>query len=232
MKRLGLILLPIIQPSIAFASATVGFAIGDLRDAAGTPLADNTSTWAIIVSNTTDPLPGGLTDGNSLGSSNTTQIANDFNNVYLTVGNKGSYTITHVGLIASVGLLGEPGVAQDTVAFTIQTAGAVTAGKLWGLYWFPGFSNGQQLTGSYQVGGFSQSVSNAASGGSFGTTVPTDGTNESAVNFIETNYNQNVLLGGDTGLAAARFTAVAIPEPSSLVLTLLGSAALLRRRRA
>ena len=213
--------------SPVYATSTVGFAIGAVRDASGTVLPDDSSAWAIIVSNTAT-LPGGLTDGaNTITAS---EAASDFDNITLTIGDKGDYTIIETGTITgSEDLLGSPGVALSTATFNLS--GVVTAGKLWGLYWFPGKSVGETLNGTYEVGGFAQSTPNVESGGTFGTVVPADGSTETLVNFLESSLNQGVLGGTDTGLSASRFTAVAVPETTTLTLSALGLAALLRRRR-
>ena len=210
-----------------YSASTVGFAIGAVRDSSGVVLPDGSSSWAIIVSNTGN-LPGGLTDGAN--SITVAEAASDFENVTLTIGNKGDYTIIQTGTITgSDDLLGTPGIALDTATFDLTAV--VTAGKLWGFYWFPSQPEGGTLSGTFEVGGFAQSTPNGASGGTFGTVVPADGSTETSVNFLESNLNQSVLGGTDTGLNVSRFTAVAVPETTTLTLSALGLAALLRRRR-
>jgi len=212
------------------AAVTLNPSIGNLRDANGVPLVDGSSAWAMIVRNDSSSfLPGGLTDGGLIGTAS--QITGDFDDETITIGDKGSYTIVSVGTIdGSEGLLGTGGNGVMLSPIVFSLGGEITTGKLWGLYWFPNKLPGDTLTGAYEVGGFAQSAFNAASGGDIGMLIPADGT-VNAVNFLETNFNQNILGGADTGLGASRFTAVAVPEPSSLALALFGFAILIRRRR-
>lgn len=214
-------------PSTASATATLEIAIGELRDSGGN-LVTPSSAWALIVSNTAGGLPGGLIDGGSMGT--TSQIAADFNGVSLTAGDKGDYTIIKTGF-TNGGSSGLPFLAFDSVVFDYTAPSSVNmAGSLLGLYWFPNRSLGTTLTGSYEVGGFAQSTPNNQSLGTSGTVIPNQGESQ-FVYFFETNFNQTVMGLDSTGLGAERFTAVAVPEISSLTLTALGLTGLLIRRR-
>jgi hypothetical protein len=222
--------------SLAHAASSVNLTVAQLRDASGTVIPDAApGTWAIIVAGVeglpavSGTLPGGLTDGSSLTAAQASQIAADFDGLTLTVGSQGTYTIHQLGIFDS----GEDGAVLATINFDIASSPnpGFDAGTLWGLYWFPGVSAGATLSGNFEVGGFAQSTANIESGGDEGTVIPGDGLSVN-VNFIETNFNQTVLEGGDTGLSAARFTAVAVPEPSVFGLAgVFGIAGLLLRRR-
>ena len=124
------------------------------------------------------------------------------------------------------------GAVQTSMGFPVSGSpdSGFSPNTLFGFYWFPGQTAGSTLSGSYEVGGFANSALKAASGGDWGTSVTADGSTCTSL-FYETNFNQNIIAGADTGLGAGRFTAVAVPEPSTFALSALGLAALLRRRR-
>jgi hypothetical protein len=220
------------------ATATVNLSIGEIRDADGDLVMDGEGVWAIIVAagNTGNPptagsLPGGLTVGSSLAGSNKEQITIDFEDMVLSPGSKGSFYVWQIGDFTGGDVLGLNGVVAEAITFDVFAAPdpGFTAGTAWGFYWFPGKTSGQTLSGQYQVGGFANDVS-LASGGDIGTFVPASGSTVTG-NFFETNFNQTELGEGDTGLSAARFTAVLVPEPSSALLFVLGLVPLWRRRR-
>jgi hypothetical protein len=234
--------------SLHGATSVVNFSIAEIRDASGAVIADGGGTWAIIVSAipgtasttpTPGSLPGDLADNSSLAESNAAQAAADFDGVQLVEGTPlgKDFTIHQVGGFTSGNDLGLNGVVQTQIDFNIFESGSpndpgYTEGTLWGFYWFPGKSFGDTtaLSGSFQVGGFASSTANAASFGDFGTTIPTAAASKTT-QFYESDFNQTVVGGNATGLAPARFTAIAVPEPSTLALAVLGMAALLRRRR-
>ena len=220
------------------ATAVVNLSIGEIRDADGDVVMDGEGVWAIIVAagNTGNPptagsLPGGLTVGSSLTGSNKEQITIDFEDMVLSAGSKGSFYVWQLGEFTGGNDLGLNGVVQVAITFDVFAAPdpGFAAGTAWGFYWFPNKSAGQTLSGQYQVGGFANGAS-LASGGDSGTVVPTSGSTVTG-NFFETNFNQSELGEGDTGLSAARFTAVLVPEPSSALLFFLGLVPLWRRRR-
>lgn len=232
---LALILAPLMAKG---ATYTANLAIGQLRAANGTVIADGGGVWAVIVAGspgsppTSGSLPGGLTDGSSLTNANLSQINADFDSVTLTAGSYLGFTIHQVGAFTSGNDAGFDGIATAAVAFPVVD-GAVpgyATGTLWGIYWFPGKSEGDTLSGTYEIGGFADSLTNTASGGEAGTSITASGATN-AVLFYESGFNEGALSGGPTGLNATRFTAVAIPEPSTLSLLALASIGLILRRR-
>lgn len=242
MKFKVLLFIALSSHSIHAATSKINLGIGQLRDASGTVIDDGGGTWAIIVSQipeappTAGALPGGLANNSSLSEDNPNlifDVKSSFDNVELSVGQPTGkdFYIWKVGGFSGGNDLGLNGAVETTIEFDVFSSPdpGFSAGALWGFYWFPGQSIGSVLTGNYQVGGFANDV-NVPSGGETGTTVPS-ATSIQAGNFFETELNQNAFEGGDTGLSAARFTAVAIPEPSAVLIALLGFTALMRRRR-
>lgn len=230
--------------SLHAATSTMGLTIAQLRGANGSLIADGGGSWAIIVSGlpgsppTSGSLPGGLSNDSSLSMGSVAQVKSDFDNVELTVGQPlgKNYFIQQTGGFSGGNDLSIVGAVQTEIIFNVfdNPDAGFAAGTLWGFYWFPGQSLGATLGGNYEVGGFANSY-NAASAASiggdvWGTTIGNVGSTLD-VAFLETNFNQNDLSGGDTGLSVARFTAVAVPEPSALMLSALGLAALFRRTR-
>lgn len=225
--------------SLFAATATVNLAAGQLRDANGTIIADGGGTWAVIVAagdlgnpQTAGALPGGLTNNASLTTLNLSQIEADFNGVFLTTGSKGSFYVHSLGTINGEMDIGFAGMVLTSIEFTISETGTpgFTSGTQFGLYWFPGLAEGSKLTGDYEVGGFANDMNEASGAGDWGTTIPATAALKNA-QFYETNFNQSELSGPATDLSASRFTAVLVPETSTLTLSALGMAALLRRRR-
>lgn len=243
MKFKALLLILLSSHSIHAATSTINLSIAQLRDAAGAVINDGGGTWAIIVSEspgappTSGALPGELTNNSSLSNNNPNLISDvksSFDNVQLSAGQPTGkdFYILQVGGFTSGNDLGLNGVVTAGIDFDVFSSPdpGFSTGALWGFYWFPGQSIGSVLTGNYQVGGFANDYNAPSNGDAWGTTVPSPPLTL-AVNFFETGFNQATLGGEDTGLSTARFTAVAIPEPSALLTALLGFTALMRRRR-
>lgn len=97
------------------------------------------------------------------------------------------------------------------------------SGRAWGIFWFPGeTASGVTLGGSFEIGGIN--ILSNPDPGTVGMIVPNDGA--------------NVFFGGTTASVGAggstppsSFEAVLVPEPSAALLALLGTGALLMRRR-
>lgn len=202
---------------IQAASYTANLSIGQLYNAGGSVIPDGGGTWAVIVAATagTPPsggaLPGGLTDGHSLTSANLPQAFTDFNSVTLTAGTYSNFTIQKVGSFNGSTYTGIEGAIMASIPFSIydESSSGYLGGTLWGIYWFPGKSAGDTLSGPFEVGGFADSSRNVASSNSdAGTTIGSAGTSNT-VNFFESDFNQNTLKGPPTGLDVSRFTAVA-----------------------
>lgn len=217
MKYRVLISLLALCPALTQAATyTATLSIGQLHHVGGSAIADGGGTWAVIVgavpglTPTSGALPGGLTSGNSLTQSNLSQAFSDLSGATLAAGEYSNFTIHSVGGFTLGSVLGVDGVVQPALVFDVVDTSlkGYSVGTLWGFYWFPGLATGATLPSSFEVGGFANSAANAASGGEAGTTIVAAGaTNE--VKFYETNFNQDVVGGADTGLSVSRFTSVA-----------------------
>lgn len=209
------------------ATVSIELQFGTLRASTG-DVVSNGTLWALFYQSATATLPGGLVQDSSLVDTidQKSSIASDFT--------RGS-TIAEGQTIGGskillTGVVGDNGIVVDTslTAVDLTTLGVATDG-IYGFFWFPGLTatnNDIPLSGAFEVGGFNELTASANSGGNQGMKFPADGAS------VITAYFDEVITEGGTDFSTARFTAVAIPEPSAIVLTLLGSAALLRRRRA
>jgi hypothetical protein len=228
MKKHHLLLAAI--PVIALpcsAAISISIQAGELLNSSSTLVSD-TSLWAIIYdANGDSMLPGGLELDSSLTTGDTTAIIAAFAGKSITTGATiGLDKILWAGEVDGPGTSGVSGIGgHDLSGFTFSSLGVAAGGK-WAVYWFPGLTaGGNTLPGSsFEVGGIQQTAA-GGSGGDIGMVMPAvDNTGFSfAAAFIDTDH------GGD--IEASRFTAIAVPEPTTLALSALGLAALLRRRR-
>jgi hypothetical protein len=217
----------------AFAAVTLNLDFGSLKDSTGDKLPD--STLVVLIANTDmtlGALPGGLTDRavEGGGGLDPTLAFEHFKNKQLAVGQTiNSDKIIYVG---EVNGLNGYGTGYEGIAFDnnveITIGAGVSTGQSFGLYWFPGLTINSNTLGvnSFEIGGFYNSGLNL---GDIGMEIPGDGLST----VIQRDSAAAALDGASSDIQPVEFNAInAIPEPSSLVLTLLGSTALLRRRRA
>jgi hypothetical protein len=203
----------------AAASITLNTQFGSAFDKDGGVVTDGT-LWALVVDTNADSVFTGFSNDQSL---STTEAAS----TYFTAGQSLSIgsllngnTVFAFGGFNGGGDL--PGGAIDALVFNYGTNG-LAAGRSYAFYWFPGatFVDGEltQVIGS-QVGG----INTTSADGIFeaGMILPADG-NAIAIGAATE--------AGGGSLSAERFTAVAIPEPSSALLGAIGALGLLRRRR-
>jgi len=207
------------------ATVTINGQYGSLRDSNGDILASTATLWAIIYDqDNSNTLPGGLGLNESL-----------------TVADAGTAYSAFVGqtLVEDLIIQGDrviffgdfndlDGVAFPTLAGIDLAARGLTTGGRYGFYWFPGSTAGSQNfdIGGFDVGGINELVSYTGAGGgdSIGTEIPNDGA-------TMTTALEAEAIGGP--IPDSRFTAIAaVPEPSVLLLGLLGLIGFARRRRA
>lgn len=231
MKKTAVVLasFPLIALS-GHAAVTLGVQAGTLLNSSSTPVSD-TSLWAIVYDQNGDGiLPGGLAADSNLTNADASQILADFANQTISSGGTiGLDRILWSGAVDGIGTSGAESIGGhdlngDGSGFTFADLGVAANGK-WAVYWFPGLSEASNtLSGpTFEVGGLQRTTS--GSGGDIGMAMPstdTPGGSFSAYFIDATN-------GGV--IADSAFTAVAIPETSTLTLSALGMAALLRRRR-
>ncbi|MCF7674166.1 MAG: PEP-CTERM sorting domain-containing protein [Akkermansiaceae bacterium] len=229
MKKLTL--LTLLFPALALpsgASISIDTFAGEFLDASGSNASDS-SLWAIIYdSNGDDLLPGGLTPDSSLLGTNASQAFTDFSGQQILTGqNIGFDKILWAGEIDGANLSGTPSLGYTSLSnFTFAELGVVANGK-WAVYWFPELTIDSDTLGlsPFEVGGLQQ-TSAGASLGDLGMVMP-------ATDDTGTNYTAAFINSGDNGgdIAPATFTAVVVPEPTTLSLSALALVTLLRRRR-
>jgi hypothetical protein len=196
---------------------------GIAYNSTGTAVPDGT-LWVMIVDDGDNLLPGGLAANSSLGGSNLSQILADFQeDTVIELGlNINGDTVFAFGGINGLDSFSIQGYNNEVLDLALNTNGLET-GRSFGYYWFPGI----QYTGSnpllanlLEVGGITD-ISD--SDPLLRMVIPGDG-NTSSPTALTTSL--------DGTFSDARFTAVAIPEPSAAALAVLGAVAALRRRRA
>jgi hypothetical protein len=215
------------------AAITISASFGQAFNTDGTTPVATGTLWALIVDGGDGTLPGGLTANTSLaglvaanGASATTLINTTFDGVDFTLGTLfGTDTVFALG--GFTGLAGAPGTAAPVLELTIGTYG-VAVGRVYGFYFFPGkifTTQGATYTADASVGGINSSITDSGAGFDSGMVIPSDGA--TAAQGALTNA------GGDLGgsMSDSSFAAVAIPEPSAVLLGSLGALFLLRRRR-
>lgn len=219
---------PIITLS-GHAAVTLGVQAGTFLNSSSAPVSDS-SLWAIVYDQNGDGiLPGGLTADSNLTIADASQILADFaNKTIATGGTIGLDRILWAGVVDGVGTSGVESIGGHDLngsgsGFTFASLGVAANGK-WAVYWFPGLTSGNTLSSpTFEVGGLQRTA--PGSGGDIGMVMPstdTPGGSFSAYFIDATN-------SGD--IVDSAFTAVAVPETTTLTLSALGLAALLRRRR-
>jgi len=194
-----------------------------------TPMPDNT-LWIMIVDNGDGILPGGLQANTSLNANeDESSISADFNGLSVSLGTLiNGDKIFAFGGMNGFGNFGQAGISSEelTLSVGINAEDELASGDIgdtFGFYWFPGIEyTGEDLLLStvLEVGGISDTT--GADSGFAPMVIPGDG-----------NSANPGAATPDVGgtFSNERFTAVAIPEPTALGLTLLGAVMLLFRRR-
>lgn len=229
----------------AFAALSLEVQVGTLLDSSSNPVSDG-SIWAIIIDDGDGILPGGLSVSSSttLGAANAAQAYDHFAGKTIEADAMiNGDQILQVFFVDGENTSGVPALSTQTLVF-LDAEWQAMSGKQWAIYWFPGITppplppptpeNPNPIlsvilpTGEFEIGGIRQITAN--SGGNVGMVIPNFVEDVSAAltaAFLDNTED----MGGD--LDVSRFVAISvIPEPSAMVLVLLGSALLLRRRRA
>lgn len=209
------------------ATVTWDVSIGYLRSSSGDKVPEGT-LWAMIYQNAVGELPGGLDLNRSLTITDAAALSESFAGVTIKQGSTvGGSTILQTGSTDTLSTANYSIAGAESPPFP-----GVAAGGVWGLYWFPGLTAANNLVPAdrdFELGGFTQTDLNGKASGNQGTTIPSDGV------IVTTYFFDKDTTQEPTDLPASRFTAVSVtapvPEPSTLVLSVLGLAALLRRRR-
>jgi hypothetical protein len=202
-----------------FSASSIELEVGGLRNTAGATV--TSGTWALILDANNDQLLTGniaatATSSNAhLLPANATAASLDFSGITLTLGQLiGGARIHALGAITDATNLdfGAGYGLGGTISFLDGEEGLA-----YGIYWFPGITQGGTLptSGTFQVGGFFQSVSDE---------LAPDGTFSPAPNSI----------GSSAVFDSSAFNAItvtAVPEPSTFLLSAFGALALLRRSR-
>ena len=210
-------------------TVTLNLAFGALRDASGTAVPDGTTVFIIANSNTSSgALPGGLQDTQSGGGLDSTLALSHFAGADLTVGQ--TVNLDQIIYVGSVnGIYGPGSLDWQNVSITTGVSG-VNSGTNFGVYWFPGLSGTSvPSSGGFQIGGlFNSQPIDPSNLSDVGMSIPSDGS-VSLIAQVDPDIANDI--GASTPHTAASFTAIAVPEASSLALSALGLGALLRRRR-
>lgn len=210
------------------AGATVSIisSVGELFDSGGVNTISDNTLWALVIDgdNDGDVLNTAQDVGISTSTANSLFSINQSIDIGTTLGGDVVFAIGGMNGAA-------PGIDDRTIA-SITLGGTIVAGRAYAFVWFPGATwsgtpGDYTLTSSphniaSQVGSISASTGDGVfDGGMF---IPSEGTTVSAG-----ALNSN---GGGT-VANSHLTAVnlVIPEPSTMLLGVLGGLLLLRRSR-
>jgi hypothetical protein len=213
-----LLLLGLFSYQAAMGSVTLDIQTGALRTSGGTIIPANTTMILVADTDGFSPLAG---------------LSTELLNLSLTAGSTFGTNgkILNVVGASDINELGNFGyVFNPTLNLTDLglTGGSGTTGTDLAVLWFPGLTGtAAQTLGNGQSFGFYRSDTiDSASGGSFTFNVPPETSNVSI-------YAVDPNVGG--GIAPSTFNATgtvgAVPEPSRAVLTILGLAGLIIRRR-
>jgi hypothetical protein len=201
---------------------------GEFRDSTGVVVSDS-SLWAVVYdANNDGSLPGDLGLNEHITTSDASSVLGDFAAVTIATGLMvGGDRILWAGAVDGEATSGVSGVGATTALsdFTFSSL-EVAAGRNWAIYWFPGLtvSSNTLPSSSFEVGGIQ--LTNAGSGGTLGMVFP--GADDTGFTYTIAAIGES--LDGD--VPDVQFTAVtAVPETSTLALSALGAAALLRRGR-
>ena len=217
----------VVGAGLAGATVTLNTFFGVAYSSDGSTAVPDGTLWVMIVDDGDASLPGGLEVNTSLtAGEDESNIVADFEGVTISLGNQ----INGDSIFAFGGMNGDanyftPGTDGRALELTVGENG-VTSGRAFGFYWFPGieYTGGNPLLSDVlEVGGISDITGVDSLSGFDPMEIPSDGST--------TAPSAGTADVGGT-FSAARFTAVAIPEPSALTLSGLAALALLRRRRA
>jgi MYXO-CTERM domain-containing protein len=225
---------------IASAGVSYNFFFGVLRDASGgngnpgVPLPNSTVVVLVADTDGNNGLPGGVngSDLTQSGLDPATAFA-DFNKVTLSVGqltNSGDQ-IFYVGQIDGTfgdGTLNAPKGADYPGSYPPGLAG----GQNFGLYWFPGVTATGTTLGDqpFDMGGFFNPDPNTSQS-TRGMVLDSD-TSGAVHDIYQVDSATAAAYGETSPITEVAFSAVTVPEPSALLLGVLGGLALLRRRRS
>ncbi len=203
----------------AFSASSIELEVGQLKNTAGATV--TSGTWALILDANNDKLLPGNIAATTMSSNahllpaNASASSLDFSGITLTLGQLiGGARIHALGAITDVTDLdfGAGYGLGGTISFPDGEEGLA-----YGIYWFPGITQGSTLptSGSFQVGGFFQSTTTMDT--PYGTFSPPSPQFGSVHVFDSSAFNA--------------ITVTAVPEPSTFLLSAFGALALLRRSR-
>jgi hypothetical protein len=197
--------------NIAHAASSIQLQVGEFKNASGATVV--TGTWLVILDANNDGiLPGNLaagpTSNGALQIANAAQIADDFSGITLSLGAIGADQIIGVGTVGDVDL--GDGFATSPISFVHGQEGSA-----YGVYWIPDLNPNDPIptSAAFQIGGYFQS--NPDDFLAYGMFAPP----------FNVAFEPAVI-------SVSSFTAVAIPEPTTVALSALAAFGLLRRRRA
>lgn len=226
MKSIGLkiLLSTLLLSGSAHATVSMAFGFGTLTTSESVAIPSGT-LWAIITQNSEGNLPGGLQFDSALSVNTDRQaILTDFAGA--TIAPKeliGGGVVVATGSSVSDPLGDIDSFRQIDYA---DFAGlGLNEGDQFGVYWFPGYStesNVLPVDSVFEIGGFHQTQASTASGGNAGMQMPPDPSNVTIAYYDD---------GEDPAITSNLFQAVAVPEPSTLLLVSAGVILALRRRR-
>lgn len=203
------------------AAVSINVAIGRLRSSEAATLPSGT-LWALISENNSGNLPGGLLVDDSLYNNHDTQsIVNDFAGNTIAIGE-----IIGGGTVIGVGSTTSDSLIDSIVDFTASDYGLSQGDKL-GVYWFPGrtISTNTLPVNSFEIGGFHRTTVSPESFGNAGLVIPAD-----EASLVTASYYDSTSVSG-TGIAPTEFQAIAVPEPSAMLLICASLIYLIRRKK-
>ncbi len=213
MKSILLILICSGFATLVKASVTIDFQIGNVLNSSlvsvpvgtvGILLADNNGTG---LPTSTELVGAILSGGGSIGDSQILSVMQAVN----AGGGLNAFVSGLLSISLTGGLTGGAGITGTDLAF----------------YWFPGITTvGSTVTDGQSYGVFRTDLIDGPSGGSLSFNLPSDGASGSIYAFT-----LNESGGYPNNTFTANLTATAVPEPSRMILTVIGLGAFLMRRR-